>query len=128
MTTDQPFRKIFSDVATGKKMYELLNSGADLPIAGAACRRAMVALTPGVGAQMFDDGKAAFREGRRLKVIRRPRGARLQSREYSGPSSPADWQSRYDGTRQPERGREVRRHVSMPIVAHPGFLRTSWRW
>lgn len=32
MTTDQPFRKIFPGVATGKKMYELLNPGADLPI------------------------------------------------------------------------------------------------
>ncbi|WEX12373.1 DUF1419 domain-containing protein [Chelativorans sp. AA-79] len=32
MTTDQPFRKTFPGVATGKKMFELLNPGADLPI------------------------------------------------------------------------------------------------
>jgi len=32
MITDRPFRKIFPTVATGKKMYELLNPHADLPI------------------------------------------------------------------------------------------------
>jgi len=32
MPTDRPFRKIHRGIATGKKMYELFNRGADLPI------------------------------------------------------------------------------------------------